>query len=580
MPTAWLRTPSAGRDALLLTLAVAAIHLLTGDHLPLSSSTRYVEACREMVETGDWVVPHLGYVPYLEKPPLTYWLGALAQWAFGPHPLAWSLPSVLATLVSALATYALGSDLRGRRFGLAAAFLFLGLAPVLGMATVLITDTVLAACLAVCWLGWWRWEASGRTSRWIWGFWIGLGFGLLAKGPVAIAIAGMAIAGYALRSGGPKAVFTTLWAMHPLRGLLVLLALNLPWSWAVWQRDPRFLEFFYIRYNLGAFLSDKVNHPEPLWYYLPLLPAYLAPFTLVALPALAAGCWSALRARAAGPDLRRYLACAVLFPLLFLSLSTSKLGTYLLPLVPIFALVVGDVLWSWSDLETAPRRPWWSWLWTAQAVLLVPALVIAPWLAPIPWNEFGREALPWGAAGVAFLVAGFAASGVLAWRKRLLPALAATGVGLLLAAACALPNLTALVPGYDEADLMRTVRQRAGADDRVYLHQEVVHDYELDFAFGRRLPIVGNARERGMGHLAETLPHDMPFPDDTYRISGETLPANPWLWSFDRFLDAWKGPGRVWIVCEKDLPRRLRKQGVEFHQIARARNTFLLSNRP
>ena len=580
MPAAWLRTPSAGRDALLLTLAVAAIHLLTGDHIALSSSTRYVEACREMVEGGDWIIPHLGYVPYLEKPPLTYWLGAAAQWAFGLHPLAWSLPSALATLVSALATYALGSDLRGRRFGLAAGFLFLGLAPVLGMATVLITDTVLAACLAVGWLGWWRWESAGRSSRWIWGFWAALGLGVLAKGPVAVAIAGMGIAGYALRSGEAKGVFTTLWAMHPLRGILILLALNLPWSWAVWQRDPRFLEFFYIRYNLGAFLTDAVNHPRPAWYYLPLLPAYLAPFTLVALPALAAGCWSALRARAAGSDLRRYLACAVVFPLLFLSLSVSKLGTYLLPLVPAIALLVCDTLWLWSDLETAPRRPWWSWALAAQAALLVPALIAAPWVGPVPWEQLGRDSLPWGAAGVACFTAGLAASGVLAWRKRLLPGLAAIGLGLLLGAACLLPHLGTLVDGYDRTALIRTLRAQAAAEDAVYLHQEVVHDYELDYAYGRRLPIVGDARERGMGHLVETLPRGEPLPADTYRISGETLPGNPWLWSFARFLGAWKGADRVWILCEDDLVRRLRKQGVAVHEIARARNTFLISNRP
>jgi 4-amino-4-deoxy-L-arabinose transferase-like glycosyltransferase len=581
---AWLRVPSPSRDLVLLTVVVALGYFLTGGHPALSSTTRYAQAAREMAQSGDWVIPHLGYVPYMEKPPLTYWLGGLSQLWFGFNNYAIAIPSAVATLLSAWATWGLALRLRGPAFALPAALLFCGSVLVLGLGSVLITDTLLAATLAGCFYTWWRWEDAGRRNQWIWGFWLCLGLGLLTKGPVAVALAGSAIAGYALVGGGWRggllAVAKTLWDMHPVRGTGILLALNLPWSVAVWQRDPRFLEFFYIRYNLEAFLTDKVNHSHSWWYYLTLLPVYLAPYSVVALPALVVGCWQGVRSPVAGPDLRRFLACGVIFPLLFLTASTSKLGTYLLPLTPLLLLLACDVLWRWAASGTGRRRPWWSWLLALQTLIFVIGVPLATVIDPVPWELLDPQFFPWLVAALASICIGVVLAGVLGWQGRLRPALSALALGVFCTAACALPRIDRVVADLDGSRLMHRIHASGGSEDFVCLQQEVMHDYDLDLAFGRRMHLVGKARERGMGHFAETVAPPTALPEVTYDTSGETLPANAWLVSNDRLAAVWRGPGRVWVLCERGYPEALMAQGLQVHRIDRARNIILISNQP
>ena len=199
---AWLSIPGPRRDIPLLMLALVILYIGIANHGPFGSSNRYYEAAREMVELGDWTVPHLAYAPYLEKPPLVYWLGAAAR-SLGDHPLITNLPSLLATLVSIVATYMWGYWWRGAAVGLGAAALLLGTSFTQAMAGVLTTDPLLAGCLAVAWVLWWRWDNTGRLShKLLAGFYLAVAVGWLAKGPIALALPAAAIGLYALLSGG------------------------------------------------------------------------------------------------------------------------------------------------------------------------------------------------------------------------------------------------------------------------------------------------------------------------------------------------------------------------------------------
>jgi 4-amino-4-deoxy-L-arabinose transferase-like glycosyltransferase len=585
---AWWRTPSTARDLWLLGAAVVLVYLLTGDHPAFSSSTRYPEACREMVALGDWVVPHLGYVPYFEKPILTYWLGAAAQWLFGSAPLAVSLPAGIAALVSVWATYLLAVRLRGPTFALAAGLGLLGCAYFFPLATTLTTDPLLAGFLALGWWTWWRWEESGRTTGWIWGFWTALALGFMTKGLVALALPGAAIAGYAALTAGWRGVLGTLWAMHPLRGCTLIAALNLPWTVLVWQRDPRFLEFFYIRYNLGSFLSKDVNHPESWWFYLPIVPALLAPSTLIGLPALGVAAVQIWQTRSAAPDLRRFLLCVVVFPLLFLSLAQSKLGTYPLPLLPAFVILALDVLRTWEAAAGPVRRPWWSWVLAAQGALLALAVVAAlcAWSAgvnaPEDWelHRLTPAGRPWVLVAISTLVGGAIASAWLGWRRRLVASAAALALTLVVMAALILPRVPLLVPDFNLTPLATTIATQATPGDQIFLQQEVVHAYELPFIVHRRFAILDGARETGMGHIAEITPPTTPLPQDTYSASGETLPGHPWLWSFARLSAAWPGSQRLWVVCDGTYYHRLQAAGLAVHLVGRANIMYLVSNQP
>jgi 4-amino-4-deoxy-L-arabinose transferase-like glycosyltransferase len=600
---AWLRTASTGRDLTLLAGVVALLFVLTGNHPPLGSATRYAEACREMVETGRWGTPLLGYVPYFEKPIFGYWLGAVCQWLFGQGNYAVALPGGLAALVSVWATYGLGVRLRDRTTGLLGALVLLGGGYFLGMATIFTTDPILAACLAVCWWTWWCWEAghadgNGRGSGWIWAFWFALALGFLTKGPVAVALAGAAIAGYAWLSGGFRNIWITLWRMHPLRGTAVLIAVNLPWSWAIYREDPRFLSFFYIRFNLEALYTNKVNHPEAAWFYGPLLPLYLAPCVLLGLPALIAAC-----GRVLGPALRRvrawgwnaaptppadrgwlFLVAIVIFPLVFLSVSASKLPTYPLPLLPAFALLVAD-RWRWWQAAKQPAgrvrlSAWLRWPLVVQAGILVLACVVAPLVADVPPQE-----VDWGLAAwilplvLATLVVGAGLAAWVTWRGRILAGQFTLMATMVLVMAVGFTVLGSLVPDTDGRRLAAIIARDGSSTDRVILQQEAMHRYEFDLVLGRRMELLDDARERGMGHFAEVVPPPTPFPEDTYTVSGATLPANRWLTTEAALAADWSKPQRLWLLCGEDTVERLRSAGVRVQVIDRARLIFLVSNR-
>ncbi len=584
---------STWRDWGWLALAVAIAYLLTGHHPALSSSTRYDEACREMVELGDWIVPHLGYVPYLEKPILTYWLGAAAQWAFGTGPYAAHLPSALAAWVSCVATYVIGVAWRGRAFGLGAALLLLGSGYFLAMASVLTTDPILSAALAVCWAGFAVWEKAGRTGRGIWAFWIGLGLGMLAKGPIAIVLPGVAIAGYALLAKGPLEVLRLLWAMAPLRGTAILLAINLPWSLAVWQRDPRLLEFFYVRINYDAFFDPTVNHPGPWWYYLPLVAGCLAPFTVIGLPLLLqqlVGTGIAVVRRRAVEPMSLLLASIVVFPLVFLSISTSKLGTYLMPLLPIFALVVAEGV---RALPSSARWP--RWLLIGQAVVAAGVVGVAGFLATglrpgatrlqilgqsIDLSRFNLDYLP--LALVILVVLGTGTVVAARWH-RLSWSMASLGLTGLAVVALALPRVHQAVPDFDNTRLAQRILAVDPAAP-VILQTAVAHDFEILLTLRRRVAHVGAVRELGLGHWCQIRTEPLPAKgqplSDPYRVSGDTLPGSPWLWSSAELVRRWTGPERLWLIGDRSAREILEKAGLVPIEVDRTRYDALWTNQP
>jgi len=252
-------------------------------------------------------------------------------------------------------------------------------------------------------------------------------------------------------------------------------------------------------------------------------------------------------------------------------------------LAPMLVLVAADVLRRWEETAaTAPGsiRPWWSWLLAGQAVLLIVGIPAALVWGPVPWQEVDRAWLPAAWAGLGCVMVGFAVAGIQAWQRRLTPALVAIGLATVLGTACVLPRFDRLVPGFDRSRVAQPLSAPEACNDVVCLDEKLVHRYEFDAVFQRRAVLIGDARERGMGHLAEVLPAATPFPADTYRVSGENLPDNPWLWSRARLQQAWSGPQRVWVLCEDDLLARLRKRGLLVHEVARVRNVFLISNRP
>ena len=554
-------------------------------HPPTGSDARYVEAAREMAESRDFVVPHLAHVPYFEKPVLAYWLGAAAQMVFGLSPLAARLPSILATVACVVMTWLIGRELRGPRLGLVGAGVFATCAIVPVTASVLLTDQPLALGHAIATFAYLRHERAPRSS-WIWLAWAALGFGALAKGPVALALAGTSIVAWL----AVNRRLADLWRMRPIRGLAIVAAINVPWWWLVGQRDPRFVDFFFIRMNLGGFLHGGVNHAQGPWYYFATLPLALFPWTLIAIAAiyratrseLVPSAGAALRRRAA-PECDRtrlFLACMVVPALLFLTVSASKLWYYTLPLTPAIALLVADYVIDRARHERFLR--------TAPFVTagILAAVLAAAW-AVVNAGLHGKMRLdtawlPAVTAVAAGAVIALVAGGVLARRGRTAQGLAVAAVGTTMCLVPAYLIVEHAASGGDASAVAARIAQVQQDGDRVLVYDHFAQDYTVQLAVKRRVGIVGRARELGMGLFTEATPPTEPIPDIPHDINASVLPDHPWLYDMRRLAREWKEPRRIWLIwsAEQHELDALRHVGIAPVELARDGDAVLLTNRP
>jgi 4-amino-4-deoxy-L-arabinose transferase-like glycosyltransferase len=339
------------RLGLLLLLALSLGGLgLRGLNEP--DESRYGEVAREMLVGGDWLVPRLKGTPHLTKPPLTYWLTAGAQALFGFGPIGMRLLPALAAFGTALLIFDLGRRFGGPRRAWLAALVFLATFESFALGRILTTDMLLTFW---CSLALWARlvasrarsdlapEAAGgdfaeRSAPWL--FWIALGLGFLTKGPVILLVVIGALLG--ARWTAPSLPLGRQLRLVP--GLLIFVLLGL--SWFVWivSRDPGLADFF-----LGGEVVDRVargrGRAQPFWYFLLVLPVALLPFSALALAAWGRGLGPRGRHREAARDpLAAFARGWILVPLVGFSLASSKLWTYLLPLVPAFALLTSGAL--------------------------------------------------------------------------------------------------------------------------------------------------------------------------------------------------------------------------------------------
>jgi len=299
---------------------------------------RYAEIPREMLASGDWVVPRLDGLRYFEKPALGYWLNALSIAAFGENRFAVRLPAALATGLTALViAWLVAARTRDRRLAALAALAFLSCLAVAPIGTSAILDPFLCLFLTATLACFFEASASPPASRRertllvLAGVACGLAF--LTKGFLAVAIAALVAAPYLVWQRRWRDLFRMAWA--PAAAALLV---ALPWSLLIHWRESGFWSYFFWHEHVQRFLSARgAQHPEPWWFYLQAAPGLLLPWSLF-IPAAAIG-WR----RAPLPearDLFRFSLCWVVPPFVLFSASTGKLLTYVLPLFPAFAILV------------------------------------------------------------------------------------------------------------------------------------------------------------------------------------------------------------------------------------------------
>ncbi|WP_428419769.1 phospholipid carrier-dependent glycosyltransferase [Methylibium sp.] len=356
--------PSGSRRQGLLVAALSIVWWVWSLGLrPISlpDEGRYAGVARDMLAHGDWLVPRLNGLPFFHKPPLFYWIDALAMGAFGVGPVAARTASAFGALLACAALAWHARRLAGPRFALAA-LAALSLQPLFFFGGQFANlDMLVAGCITATVVAWAHGLAApdgeGRTALRI--GWAAAACGVLAKGLIGWVLPALVVLPWALvMLERPRLRTLMRWA-DPL-GVLLTLAIALPWFVLVARAHPGFLDYFVLEQHVRRYATAHFNNRQPPWFYVAVLALGALPWTL-ALAGLR-GAW-----RAAEAAQRRWLvlwAWWALAIVLFFSLPRSKLVGYVLPVLPPLALLVAWVLMH------RVRGPRWERIAAALGVIL------------------------------------------------------------------------------------------------------------------------------------------------------------------------------------------------------------------
>jgi 4-amino-4-deoxy-L-arabinose transferase-like glycosyltransferase len=334
---------------------------------------RYASIAREMARSGDWVTPRLNGVPWLEKPPLYYWSAGAGFRLFSSPEVAARAPCGFYALIALLGIVLLARRFYGPDVARAAAFLLPASVAMTGFAHAAATDMPFAACLTLAMLAaaiLLLDDNPAHARAWTAAFGAALGLAVLAKGPAAVALAGGSTALWAIATGN----FRKVWRLCRPGATLVFAAVAVPWYALCGAQNPSFLRVFLLEHNVERFLSNRYQHQQPLWFFLPILLVAAFPWTLLLVPAIADG-WRALRGATWRQSPGAFLAAWVVFPLLFFSASQSKLPGYILPAVPPCLLLLARTLVCDPNAAATGRPTRFLWVSSVlMAVGLAPAV--------------------------------------------------------------------------------------------------------------------------------------------------------------------------------------------------------------
>lgn len=402
--TRWMPWVLAAAAAFVLSFALGARELSSPDE------TRYAAISWSMLETGDWLTPtHNLKFKHWHKPPLTYWLMASSFAVLGENDWAARVPSALAALAAVMGVYVIGRTMHGARTGFLAGLVLLASPLFFAVARLANTDMPLCAFVVWTWVCFVRaMFGARRTKLWfvLGGLCAGLGF--MTKGPVLLMATAAPMLVYAALTNQWRRIGWWPW----LAAAGVFLVVALPWYVIVSARNPGLLGYFLEYQTLHRMTTEVHKRTEPFWFFVWLVPLGFLPWIVMVPSEIAAS----LRRGVAGSREERL---RVLVPVvwavvvfIFISLTTSKLATYCLPLFPALALLVGRGLDHALDGARARRSV--LWLGVVMLAMAVAAVALSPVL--FAWARVERLVVIHVVGAVSFFL--FGAGAVLAASRR------------------------------------------------------------------------------------------------------------------------------------------------------------------
>ena len=327
---------------LILALAVIWFVPLGWRHLVPSDEGRYAEMAREMLVTGDWITPRYNGYKYFEKPPLQTWANALTFAWFGIGEWQARLYTALTGFAGVLLAGFTARRLVSPAAGFATA-LVLASAPywnlmghfnTLDMGLSFWMECALCALLLAQ-----RGEATPRGRRaWMWACWAAMALAVLSKGLVGLILPGATLVIYTLIERD-----WAIWKrLNLASGLVVFFAIATPWFVLVQLRNPEFFNFFFIVQQFERYLTPDQHRPGPIHYFVWVMLIGFLPWLSIAVQSLRHAARAPREANGFRPAMLLFVWSAFIF--VFFSVSHSKLVSYVLPIAPAVALILGAYL--------------------------------------------------------------------------------------------------------------------------------------------------------------------------------------------------------------------------------------------
>jgi hypothetical protein len=504
----------------------------------------YADIARAMLASGDWAVPAFNGLPYLEKPPLYFWLSALTLRLDGGGEWALRIWSSLGALGTVLLAWRIGRRLHGPAAGVMAGLILTTTAGYALYVRKASTDFVFVFCLTLALYGFLQdaVRQDRRRMRFLL-FYAATALALLSKGLIGVA--------FPLLIAGVTLLWTRRLALADLnlgRGALVFAAIALPWHALVAWRRPGFFWFYIVDNQILRFLDRRGfvedDVPVTVLAFLVLSFVWFFPWSVFVL---------ARPARDAGPAAawRPMVPIWAIVVIAFFAASGSKLEYYALPAFPALAVMAGAA-WAgrrdvgrfmvpglvgcvtvgaavlWIGARLTPSQVLWG-----LAELNVYYRILRDQGATFPFESVRPFALLLQGLG-ATLIIGWTITTVCWWRgwpRAAFAALAAQG-GVIAALIVAL--LHVVEPHHSAKAVSQAIVARAGAGDVVAHEGSLEYSAALPFYTGHRIVVVNGTR--GDLDLASRLPEASGYFVDAGGLQG-----------------LWRGDRRIFLVTQRPL---------------------------
>jgi len=343
---------NAGTQTLVLAAVCLAVFFFVLGYPALFDIDEGMHAAmaKTMVVSGDWVTPVFNGEPFFDKPALYNWLVAASFVVFGFTDFAARFPSALLGTGCVFLTFAIGRRFLGNKAGffaaivLATSLLFILLSRMV-LYDIPFTFFTTLSLYFLCDALFGRQRKSAFLA-----FYVAMGLAVLTKGLLGLAIPGLAIAAFLLWTRD----FARIRDFRLVSGALIIAAIVVPWYALMELANPGYIEYFVVNQHLAYLLGNAGDsagrHPQPVYYHVVGLLLGLFPWSFL-LPGAVYEAWLLRKQKAQAPTV--FLLFWMVCTFVMFSSASSKLITYILPLYPAAALLLGKFF---ADMVDAPQK--------------------------------------------------------------------------------------------------------------------------------------------------------------------------------------------------------------------------------